>query len=301
MSTLNQWRNAEQIRTLVDFYNHEKINFQVKHSQYSTTIVMGKDKLKFMTNTHNKRVFMVSQQILKCLNESPLAQEIIKGDYSTRNYDLRWGLKPKKYGNIINIDIKAAYPKALLNAGLITQEIYKKLMRLDKFERLPAFGMLAKKATVFTYENGECSNWDVETGKYAQIFYFIITQIENLMQELKDIAGDYYLFHWVDGIFLEQKTPLSIIDKILSHIKRQNHFFSFETINECYIEREDTLVSCRLIKNGKEKEFKFADRNMLNLYNEILDNLEGDTIHLQRNATFDLQLPEGNEGNDLPL
>ena len=254
-----------------------------------------------MTNQYNKRVFIVSQKIKKCLDESALAQEIITKDYKTTNYDLRWGLKPMRYGNVINIDIKAAYPKTLINYGLITPDVFKRLMALDKMERLPAFGMLAKKMTVFTYDNGECVDWDIETGKYAQVFYFVIAQVENLMQELKKIAGEYYLFHWVDGIFLDWYTPKNILDQIMKTIEAHDYFFSFENINECHIDRDDTIVSCRLIKNGMEKEFKFADRNMINLYNDILNVLENDSIHLQRDVAPDLQLPEGNPVDDLPM
>ena len=293
------YRNAEQIEQLVNFYNDQKINFKVKHSQYSTTFDFGREKIKFVTQTYGIRVFAANRSLVKDIKGSPDTLELLTKYYNTDNYDVRNGLKPKNYGKVINIDISGAYPNTLVNNGLCTVETYKKLMRLPKLERLPAIGMIAKKATVFTYSEGECIEWDVEVGEFANIFYFLIYEVDRIMKFCKEIAGEFYIMHWVDGIFLEPFTPKSVLIEIQNYLKKQKYNIRFENIDSFKVTREDDMLNFEIMKNKELKCFKFADKRMNENYNEILNVLQNDTLFLQRDAAPDLQLPERNEAIDL--
>jgi hypothetical protein len=59
------YRNAEQIESLIKFYNEQKVKFKVKHSQYSTTFDFGKEKIKFVTQTYGIRVFAANKSLVK--------------------------------------------------------------------------------------------------------------------------------------------------------------------------------------------------------------------------------------------
>ena len=287
------FRNADQVEQLVKFYNEQKVTFKVKHSQYSTTFDFGKEKIKFVTQTYAIRVFATNRALVKDIKASSDTLELLTKHYSTDNYDVRNGLKPKSYGKVINIDISGAYPNTLINNGLCTLETYKRLMSLPKMERLPAIGMIAKKATVFSYENGECIDWDVEVGEFANIFYFLIYEIDRMMKFCKEIAGEYYIMHWVDGIFLEAYTPRQILEDIQDFLKKHKYLFRFENISSFKVVREDDMLNFEIMKNKELKTFKFADKRMNENYNEILDVLQNDTLFLQRNTAPDLQLPDG--------
>jgi len=293
------YRNAQQVEELIKFYNEQKVKFKVKHSQYSTTFDFGKEKIKFVTQTYGVRVFAANRCLVKDIKSSPDTLELLTKYYSTDNYDVRNGLKPKRYGKVINIDISGAYPNTLINNGLCTFETYKKLMRLPKLERLPAIGMIAKKATVFSYEDGECKEWDVEIGEFANIFYFLIYEVDRIMKFCKEIAKDYYIMHWVDGIFLEPYTPKEILLEIQAFLKKQKYNFRFENITQFDVKREEDMLIFEIMKNKELKTFKFADKRMNENYNEILNVLQNDTLFLQRDATPDLQLPERNEAIDI--
>jgi hypothetical protein len=292
------FRNADQVEQLVKFYNEQKVTFKVKHSQYSTTFDFGKEKIKFVTQTYGIRVFAANRCLVKDIKASPDTLELLTKYYSTDNYDVRNGLKPKNYGKVINVDIVGAYPNTLINNGLCTMETYKRLMNLPKMERLPAIGMIAKKATVFYYENGECTEWDVEVGEFANIFYFLIYEIDRIMKFCKEIAGEYYIMHWVDGIFLEPHTPRNILEKIQNFLKKHKYLFRFENISSFKVVREDDMLNFEIMKNKELKTFKFADKRMNENYNEILNVLQNDTLFLQRNTAPDLQLPEGVQAAD---
>ena len=292
------FRNADQVEQLVKFYNEQKVTFKVKHSQYSTTFDFGKEKIKFVTQTYGVRVFAANRCLVKDIKSSPDTLELLTKYYSTDNYDVRNGLKPKNYGKVINVDIVGAYPNTLINNGLCTQETYKRLMNLPKMERLPAIGMIAKKATVFSYENGECTEWDVEVGEFANIFYFLIYEIDRIMKFCKEIAGEYYIMHWVDGIFLEPHTPRQILEDIQEFLKKHKYLYRFENISSFKVVREDDMLNFEITKNKELKTFKFADKRMNENYNEILNVLQNDTLFLQRDTTPDLQLPDGVQATD---
>ena len=292
------FRNADQVEQLVKFYNEQKVTFKVKHSQYSTTFDFGKEKIKFVTQTYGVRVFAANRCLVKDIKSSPDTLELLTKYYSTDNYDVKNGLKPKNYGKVINVDIVGAYPNTLINNGLCTQETYKRLMNLPKMERLPAIGMIAKKATVFSYENGECIEWDVEVGEFANIFYFLIYEIDRIMKFCKEIAGEYYIMHWVDGIFLEPHTPRQILEDIQEFLKKHKYLYRFENISSFKVVREDDMLNFEIVKNKELKTFKFADKRMNENYNEILNVLQNDTLFLQRDITPDLQLPEGVQATD---
>jgi hypothetical protein len=292
------FRNADQVEQLVKFYNEQKVTFKVKHSQYSTTFDFGKEKIKFVTQTYGIRVFAANRCLVKDIKASPDTLELLTKYYSTDNYDVRNGLKPKNYGKVINVDIVGAYPNTLINNGLCTLETYKRLMSLPKMERLPAIGMIAKKATVFSYENGECIDWDVEVGEFANIFYFLIYEIDRIMKFCKEIAGEYYIMHWVDGIFLEHYTPRQILEDIQDFLKKHKYLYRFENISSFKVVREEDMLNFEIMKNKELKTFKFADKRMNENYNEILNVLQNDTLFLQRNTAPDLQLPEGVQAVD---
>jgi hypothetical protein len=293
------YRNAEQIESLIKFYNEQKVKFKVKHSQYSTTFDFGKEKIKFVTQTYGVRVFAANRSLVKDIKSSNDTLDLLTRYYSTENHDVRNGLKPKKYGKVVNIDISGAYPNTLINNGLCTFDTYKKLMRLPKLERLPAIGMIAKKATVFSYEDGQCVEWDVEVGEFANIFYFLIYEVNRIMKICKEIAGEFYIMHWVDGIFLEPYTPKEVLLEIQKKLKDAKYNFRFENISQFNVSREDDMLIFEIMKNKDLKTFKFADKRMNENYNEILNVLQNDTLLLQRNVTPDLQLPDGNEAIDL--
>jgi len=292
------FRNAEQIETLVNFYNEQKISFKVKHSQYSTVIDFGKEKIKFVTSTYNPRVFVVNKTLVKEIKESPDTLDLLHRRYNTDNYDVRNGLQTKNYGRVINIDIISAYITVLKNNGLCSEATFQKLFALPKKERLVAVGMIAKRATVFSYENGECIDWDVEVGEYANIFYFVIFEIDRIMRFCKEVAGEFYIMHWVDGLFLEPHTPKSVLMEIQKIIRKERYKFRFEQIDQFKVSREDDMISIDMVKNNEVKNFRFADKRMQENYNAILNVLHHDTLQLQRNVIPDIQLSEGDQIND---
>jgi hypothetical protein len=257
----------------MEFLITMKQNFSVRSSTYSTTITLPNgNKLKFYKNKYDDRVFIANKLILKDLKGKNV-DHIINGNFKKINYDSKNGLEAFDGKNVINLDISSAYASTLLNEKLITRKTFDFLQKLRKFERLPAIGMLARKSMIFTYENGDCMETDIDLSPNAQVFYYLIEKVEEAMQEAKHIAGDHYLFHWVDGIFIDASLSKRKIAQIENVFKKRHYMYKYEVVENMKVWREEDDIWVDMIKNGESKKFSFIDRNFQKNIQSLLEAL----------------------------
>ena len=298
------YRDGKTLKVWMDFLIESKQNFSVRSSTYSTTITLPNgNKLKFFKNKYDDHVFIANKLILKDMKTKNNINEIVSGNFQKINYDSKNGLEPFEGTNIINIDISSAYASTLANHGLISKRTFDFLQRLKKFERLPAIGMLARKSMVFTYESGKCIDTNIDLSKDAQVFYFLIQKVEEVMQQAKAIAGEHYLFHWVDGIFIDGVIDQKKLAQIENVFKKCNYAIKYERIDYLRVWREDDDICVDMLKNGEQKLFSFIDRNLQKnvtaLLEALADNYESkstggslpDSDELHGNPSSDIQRP----------
>lgn len=291
-------RTVQEVNEHIDYLKSRKVEFKVHSSQYSTMIEANGVKVRYVTQIYDDRVFMCSRMIKSNLKNRDI-DWILKGNFSTNNYQTKPGLKPGSYGKVINIDISGAYPNCLINNKLIDPKTYSFLMDLGKKERLPAIGMIAKKSLIYEYKNGQCVDVTEDNGEFQKVFHFVVYSINEIMRELKEIAADHYLMHWVDGIFLKARTPGFLIKQMEKVLENSNYKYKFEKIDDFTITRDEDLIQVQMIKNGIPKDFKFTDQNMVTLYNRIAEKLNGDVLDISGNLDRDIQLPAGVSSDDL--
>jgi hypothetical protein len=290
-------RTVQEVNEHIDYLKSRKVEFKVHSSQYSTMIEANGVKVRYVTQIYDDRVFMCSRMIKSNLKNRDL-DWILKGNFSTNNYQTKPGLKPGSYGKVINIDISGAYPNCLINNKLIDPKTYSFLMDLGKKERLPAIGMIAKKSLIYEYKNGQCVDVTEDNGEFQKVFHFVVYSINQIMRELKDIAADHYLMHWVDGIFLKARTPGFLIKQMEKVLETANYKYKFEKIDDFIITRDEDMIQVQMTKNGIHKDFKFTDQNMVTLYNRIAEKLNGDVLDISGNLDRDIQLPAGVSPDD---
>lgn len=299
------YRDGKTLKNWMEFLIETKQDFSVRSSTYSTTITLPNgNKLKFFKNKYDDRVFIANKLILKDMKTKNNLDEITNGDFKKVNYDSKNGLEPFRAKECINIDISSAYATTLANHGLISKKTFDFIQKLKKFERLPAIGMLARKSMVFTYVEGKCVDTDIDLSKDAQVFYFLIQKVEEAMQAARVIADDHYLFHWVDGIFLDSSIDEKKLKQIENVFKKYNYEIKYEKIEDIHIWRENDDIWVDMIKNGDHKVFSFIDRNMQKNVTSLLEALacnyeSKSTTHsvsgsddLHGNPAFDLQRPK---------
>ena len=268
------FKNPQLQESIIKQYKDAGLDFQVKHSNYNTQIIGQESVIKFIQTEHSIKVFIAYNKIVADLKKSDKTVEILQGDWSTENFDSKNGLKPCNYKTVLNLDITSAYPYCLFINKLIGLDTFNYLMALPKNERLPAIGMIAKKSVWIDYQKGKATTWDVKTGEYANIFFFVIQQITDLMAWAADIAGDDFLFYWVDGIFLKPTISKKKLQEITGIFAEQGYYYKYENVKNFSVVRENDKLYINMIKNGDEKPYTMYDKNLARNFTKVLQQLE---------------------------
>ncbi len=268
------FKNPQLQESIIKQYKEAGLDFQVKHSNYNTQIIGQESVIKFIQTEHSIKVFIAYNKIVADLKKSDKTVEILQGEWSTENFDSKNGLKPCSYKTVLNLDITSAYPYCLFINKLISLDTFNYLMALPKNERLPAIGMIAKKSVWIDYQKGKATTWDVKTGEYANIFFFVIQQITDLMAWAADIAGDDFLFYWVDGIFLKPTISKKKLQQITGIFAEQGYYYKYENVKNFSVVRENDKLYINMIKNGDEKPYTMYDKNLARNFTKVLQQLE---------------------------
>ena len=289
------FRDAETIKKIVEMYKDMKLNFCIKNSSHSTVIETETNQIRFVTSTYSNAVFMAAQKIKADVKNSDLGKSIMAGTYSTANYDSANGQPDGKWQSVINIDITSAYATCLLNSKLISKETYLFLQKIPKTERLPAMGMLARNQLIINFEKGVPTTNERFTAETAQVFFYIISEINKMMQKVMQMAGDYFLFYWVDGIFLKQDIPTNLLEQIESVFLHNNYAVKYESVKDLEWKREEDSVIITMNKNGEPKRYAFKDRNYSKNFDALMQQFiarnpyklpAADLASMERSANF---------------
>lgn len=267
-------RNHAQLEQTIKMLKSSGQRFDVLHSSYSTSIEFeDKKKILYTTFSYRDKVFQASRCIVKDLKENPLADVIRGQEWPKINFDSKNGWEPKKCKAVINIDISKAYASCLLNSGLIKPNTFQFLNSLRKYERLPAVGMIAKRGIVYRYNQGECISFDKVEGEWTQIFFYIIAQVNSVMQDCQRIAGKDYCFHWVDGIFVDHRIDKQKLKDIELCLEDAGYSYKYEKCENFSAYRDGDKVHVSMTKNDEPKNYCFRDPNFMRNYLEMLERI----------------------------
>ena len=254
-------RTLDTIRLITDMWNSMGISYTLKHGTYTTILESEMGKHKFMLNSYSNRVFIARNKVLKDLKESELAKEIMQGDYSTKNFGISDRLQNMDEDKILNIDISSAYPHAIYNAGLISEETFNYLKGLKKGEKLPCLGMLAGSHVKLKYESGKVTDYYAHREPTAQIFFLLIQEVNDVMEECKWILGDDYIFHWVDGVFFKKSTSVKKINQVEKIFEDLKFPYKYESVKNFSLRKNGENYVISMNKNGEDKRYEFNHRN----------------------------------------
>ena len=105
-------------------------------------------------------------------------------------------------------------------------------------------------------------------------FFFVIQQITDLMAWAADIAGDDFLFYWVDGIFLKPTISKKKLQEITGIFAEQGYYYKYENVKNFSVVRENDKLYINMIKNGDEKPYTMYDKNLARNFTKVLQQLE---------------------------
>lgn len=309
LKNLTFYRNSQLFLAWVKTLKEQKANFKVKHSKYTTAIVLPDgSKINFVLNKYDNKVFMTNMMVVRDLKDNPKYHDIIKKEHSTKNFGMKNGIDECQYHEVINIDISSAYATTMYAQGLISEKTFAMLQRLKKHERLPVMGMLAKRSLIFNYEKGKCEDTELELGDNRQIFFFLIQKVEECMQRCMEVAGEYYLFHWVDGVFIKYDIPINKLQEIEKVMESYGYNYKYEKVINFQLKRIKDIITIKMNKNGEDKEYKFNDTNKQENFKTLVGCLQDMEISQATNPIREdvssspmLELSRANDGlNYLP-
>lgn len=233
--------------------------FIVRHGTYTTKIETPINKTAFSTVQFRRQVFTASAMVKRDVMRCPDINEILSTEHYTRNYSNSDCLHHYESPRVLNIDIKGAYPRCMFRNNLISEQTYNFLLNLGKSERLPAIGMLAKSHLIYYYEEGQLKMVDKFRSDTAEVFFFLIQEIDRLMREIKFMLGRYFIYYWVDGVFFMYDTPNYLIEEIESYLTSEGYEYSYEMVENFVYDNTEGKCKITLEKDGKLKEWNFRD------------------------------------------
>jgi hypothetical protein len=110
-------------------------NYEMHISKYSVRFVNGKDKV-VLCEDMNPEVFRMYNKLKAHVVSNEQWNNWKYESFKFNGYDNMLFLDTSQYKGCVNIDIKGAYPSALLILGLIDNNIYQQLLKLPKLDRL---------------------------------------------------------------------------------------------------------------------------------------------------------------------
>jgi hypothetical protein len=271
-------RSFELVEATIRGLKNANTKFNVYHSTYSTTIEFPDkgEKIHYTTYNYRNKVFQASRCIVKNLSENPLAHQIKEIIWNQNNFGSKNGWNPKECKEVINIDISKAYASCLYNSGLISEQTFSFLNSLKKHERLPAVGMIAKRQVVYRYNEGECISFDKVQGEWSNIFFYIIHQVNSVMRDCQMIAGDYFCFYWVDGIFIDKRIDKQTLQEIELCLQDAGYKYKYEKVENFKAFRDRDKIHVNMVKNGEPKNYVFKDTNFAQNFHEMLNMISAE-------------------------
>lgn len=255
-------RDSIALKNYVKFLRDNKKSFVVRHGTYTTSVETQHGKNKYETHQFSDRVFIAAQMIRKDVVNSEMGKRIMELPHEKINFGHHQKLEPFKAEEVLNIDISGAYATCLYVNGLITDKTFKYLKKLRKEERLPSVGMLARSACLWKYKDGECVDIIVERSQTAQVFYYLIEEINYVMRSIQWELGKHFYFYWVDGVFFAKDTPKRLITNVENLLISKNYLYKYEEVKNFKLTKnKQGVYTIDMVKNGEVKKYQFQDTN----------------------------------------
>lgn len=191
-------KNEKSAKAHIEFLKKSGFPFTLKISNYTIEIVSDLYNIQFLHSMRSNRCFAAYAKVKSNVMNFPLPDI----DYSRLEYFHHDFNKEFYAPHAINIDLRSAYATVLYNDGYISEDTFRYIQSIPKMDRLAAIGMLASKKYCFEYRDGDLVDYYKIQSELESFFFYCAQRVGDVMRDLKKIAGEDYLFTWVDGIYL---------------------------------------------------------------------------------------------------
>lgn len=225
-----------RIMNPIDFCDDLKnanIPFKLISTTLTRTIIISEKEIYFYSES--KKLRTVELNLIKSVKDYCTSlNKKIKLNRDSISY-----IKVNNFNNgiykkdVFEIDLVAAYWNIAYNHKFISREIYLRGLNLDENEkpikplknkygniynyvsktgRLIALGNLAKSKTEFIFNGKQFFKPKKIFSEDTQNFFFKVSkEVDAIMKMLIIIAGESYLFYWVDAIYVKSEYAKDLI------------------------------------------------------------------------------------------
>lgn len=245
---LMRMKNA---RTHINYLINSKQSFELSSSNYTTGIKCDDKALcaKYVATMQTNRTFACFAKLKKAVKKRPVPD--------VKPEDVRYfqhNFKSNIYiDTVYNIDLKSAYATILFNEGFIDKETYVYVCAGSKQERLASVGMLASRKEIFSFHNGVPISETEVVSENSGFFFYAAKRTFDIMDELKRICGQDYLYTWVDGIYFLPNVDTK--EKCQEYLQSSGLKNSFDQLQEFEVRIKQNEIVVTFKKGAKLRRF----------------------------------------------
>lgn len=240
----------ENAKSYIKFLKNAELPFELTCSNYTTKILSPVVDKKFVYSMQTNQCFAAFAKVKKDVKDKT-PPEIDKDTLVYFEHDFKETCHIEK---VFNIDLKSAYATILYLDGIISEDTFKYLGRLPKHDRLASVGMLAAKKKIFEFnKKGTVVQFEQSISAYENFFYYAVKRTFEIMQGLKAILREKYLFTWVDGIYFHPDMERLIACE--DYLREIGFGYSEEILFDWHVRVLKGAVKLSFFKEGKIKAF----------------------------------------------
>lgn len=249
--------DVEKAKNAIEFLKTSKKPFQVIMTNYTINI-KGAVNYKFMKEERSFKFFSMFNKLKK-----EVTCYLLKNEIAQCKNIYYYDITPKpdfKVEKVFNVDLTAAYLHVLKNEKIISAELFEELNALEKQDRLSIVGMLASKKSVYSFnDQGEIINFEIlENKALRNVFFHCVNITFLIMQEIKNLIGESYIYSWVDGVYYTNEMDHFLIEDYLLKLE---YPFKTETLENFVYKNEKEHVAIIFDKGIKTKTFNLPIKN----------------------------------------
>lgn len=249
-------QDVEKSKAAIEFLKTSGKPFTVTLTNYTINI-KGAVNYKFMKHERSFKFFSYYNKLKK-----EVCEYLSKNPLPACDKIFYYDIKPKEdfnLKNVYNIDLTAAYLHILLNEKIISQNLFDELNKLDKQDRLSIVGMLAGRKSQYNFdENGKIISHEIiEDKQLRNVFFHCVQCTFLIMQQIKYLIDESYIFSWVDGVYFSNESDTFLINEYLREL---NYPCTIETLSDFkYINKKDHVL-ITFDKGVKTKSFNIPTK-----------------------------------------
>lgn len=227
-------------------------DYKLIKTGYSVQVITTDRRILISNSRTSRKVFMYGRALTSAISKAPEIDTIGRNQIAFNEFSQMVSEGKSFRPEAFCVDIKSAYLSCLKNEGIIPYDLFKKVNRLKKFDRLKCVGMLATQKIIFDYKNGKLFDYSVEADHRSRNYFMLVCKIiGDIMTEIASASAGDFLFFWVDGMYF--KTEAAAI-KATEILKSKGYQYTFDRLTQFVIDNKEAHAYIQFKKWSEKKK-----------------------------------------------